>query len=53
MIFKDKDNGRIPYTAHRAQITPSPLFLFWIFLVFVLILGKVRVRLTPQGWERG
>ena len=32
---------RISYTAHRAIITPSPLFLF--FLVFMLILFQVRL----------
>ena len=28
-------SGEIPYTAHGAQITPSPLFL----IIFMLILG--------------
>ncbi len=41
--------GGIPSTAHGAQIIPLPLFFF----LFYSFLGKVRVRIATQGWERG
>ncbi len=37
-----RKHGGIPYTAHGAQITPLPYFLFVLFFVFILILGLVR-----------
>ena len=40
--------GGIPYTAHRAQIT-LPTLVFDFFSVFMLSLGKVKVRFAPQG----
>ena len=43
--------GGIPYTAHGAQI--PPLFLFLFLFLFYVRLGKVRVKLDPQGYERG
>ena len=34
------DMGGIPYTAHGAQITPTPFLIFVYFFVFILILGS-------------
>ena len=47
-ILIKRSIGGIPYTAFGAQITPLP----HIF-VFLLILGKVKARFAPQGWEIG
>ncbi len=41
-----KIDGGITYTAHEAEIPPPPPLFF---LVFMLILGHVRVRLARQG----
>ncbi len=37
--------GGIPYTAHGAQITPSPYFLFFSCFYDYFRLGQVRLRL--------
>ncbi len=47
--------GGIPFTAHGAKIPPPLILYYRFFLVFKLILGKVRLssgQACPAGIER-
>ncbi len=37
--YYDRMRSGIPYTAHRAQIRPPPLFLIFVYFFFVFRLG--------------
>ncbi len=50
-IPKHGNTGGIPYTAHGAQITPSPLFLIFVYFLF-LYLFHVRLDLVRLGLVR-